>query len=229
VQRLANEARSICCSTVEAPESTCCWIDCAICTSTKGATWDFQNFGNNRRNNEYEGKLELVLTSQALLLLRHPSQDFAMMSLKGMLAPKWFGRGKLLIKKEGKTVRRRQRIFKLPLNEKATVYSTSGSFENCGKGTRVWVLYSMERDISISLSPSCDPIKSVPSSGCASIRTPSCVTSCSSCSSLKRSIGPSISRHGRTTYQNSAKPVENGHRVDAQDRERGFKGRSGVT
>jgi hypothetical protein len=36
-------------------------------------------------------ELELVLTSQALLLLRHPSQDFAMMSVKGILAPNWFG------------------------------------------------------------------------------------------------------------------------------------------
>jgi hypothetical protein len=48
-------------------------------------------------------ELELVLTSQALLLLRRPSQDFAMMSVKGILAPNWFGWGKLFDKrrKEG--------------------------------------------------------------------------------------------------------------------------------
>jgi hypothetical protein len=45
-----------------------------------------------------------------------------------------------LIKEGRKEFGRRQRIFKLLLNEKATVYSISGSFESCDKGTGVGVV-----------------------------------------------------------------------------------------
>jgi hypothetical protein len=87
-----------CCSTLEAPENTCLLDRGAICTSTKqgrGIPKSFEKIEDIRNMKE---ELELVLTSQALLLLRRPSQDFVMMSVKGILTPNWCGRGRLFDK-----------------------------------------------------------------------------------------------------------------------------------